>query len=103
MTNNPLYCAYHKYIGHPIEDCIAFKFNLDPDAISPDYHAVNVVTMETRSSPRQGGEEDRRSWVPQEQVKGQLAHMMLKEPQTISMEMPRIAQGETWTTVQHRR
>jgi len=52
-----------------------------------------VVTVETRSSPRQGGEEDRRSWVALEQGEGQLVHMMLKEPQTISMEMPRIAQG----------
>lgn len=25
MTNNPLYCPYHRYVGHAIEDCISFK------------------------------------------------------------------------------
>ena len=25
MTNNPLYCPYHRYEGHVIEDYIAFK------------------------------------------------------------------------------
>ena len=25
MSNNALYCPYHRYIGHSIEDCIAFK------------------------------------------------------------------------------
>jgi hypothetical protein len=25
MTNNPLYCLYHRYVGHVIEDCVGFK------------------------------------------------------------------------------
>jgi hypothetical protein len=25
MADNPLYCPYHRYVDHPIEDCIAFK------------------------------------------------------------------------------
>jgi hypothetical protein len=25
MTNNPLYCPYHRYVGHVIEDCVGFK------------------------------------------------------------------------------
>jgi hypothetical protein len=25
MNNNPLYCPYHRYVGHVIEDCVAFK------------------------------------------------------------------------------
>jgi hypothetical protein len=62
MTNNPLYCPYHRYVGHIIEDCVAFKewlqrainekrINLDADAVNPDYHAVNMVTMRACSPP----------------------------------------------------
>jgi hypothetical protein len=25
MLDNPLYCPYHRYVGHVIEDCVAFK------------------------------------------------------------------------------
>ena len=24
MMDNPLYCPYHRYVGHVIEDCVAF-------------------------------------------------------------------------------
>ena len=70
MTDNTLYCPYHRYVGHVIEDCFAFKewlqraviekrINLDPEAINPDYHVVNMVSVK----PRQG-REDKGSWVP---------------------------------------
>ena len=46
MDDNPLYCPYHRYIGHAIEDCITFKewlqravnekrVTLDPEAVNP--------------------------------------------------------------------
>jgi len=49
MTDNALFCPYHRYVGHVIEDCVAFKewlqravnekrINLDPEAINPNYH-----------------------------------------------------------------
>ena len=25
MKDNPLYCPYHQYVGHVIEDCFVFK------------------------------------------------------------------------------
>ena len=114
MANNPLYCPYHRYVGHLIEDCIAFKewlrkgviegrINLDPDAVNPDYHAVNMVTMGAHSSVSQEGERDQGSWVPLEQVKEQLASATLKQPQTTSTEPTRVPQGETWTEIQCRR
>jgi hypothetical protein len=56
MTNNPLYCPYHRYVGHIIEDCVAFKewlqraidekrLGIQPDAINLDYHATNMVSI----------------------------------------------------------
>jgi hypothetical protein len=56
MTNNPLYCSYHRYVGYVIEDCVGFKewlqraidekrLALQPDAINPDYHSVNMVSI----------------------------------------------------------
>ncbi|XP_062202020.1 uncharacterized protein LOC133904543 [Phragmites australis] len=56
MTDNPLYCPYHQYVGHVIEDFIAFKewlqravdeerLALKPEAMNPDYRAVNMVTV----------------------------------------------------------
>jgi hypothetical protein len=58
MTNNPFHCPYHHYVGHVIEDCVAFKdwlqgaidekrLALQLDAINPDYHAVNMVSIRT--------------------------------------------------------
>ena len=56
MTDNPLYFPYHGYVGHMIEDCVAFKewlqraidekifakrLAIPPDAVNSDYHAVN--------------------------------------------------------------
>ena len=61
MTNNPLYCPYHRYVGHVIEDCVAFKewlqraidekrLAIPPDAVNSDYHAVNMVTIRSSTS-----------------------------------------------------
>ena len=60
MKDNPLYCPYHQYVGHVIENCIAFKewlqraiidkrLQIQPDARNPNYHAVNMVTVDTSS------------------------------------------------------
>jgi hypothetical protein len=78
MVDNPLYCPYHRYVGHAIEDYIAFKewlqrvvdekrINLDTDAINPDYHAVNMVSVGSSSSTTQDHKSDP-SWVPLAQV-----------------------------------
>jgi hypothetical protein len=71
MTNNPLYCSYHRYVEHIIKDCVAFKewlqkaidekrLALQPDAINPDYHSVNMVSIGSR--PKSSVEEGK--WVP---------------------------------------
>ena len=65
MDDNPLYFPYHRYVGHAIEDCIAFKewlqravnekrVTLDPEAVNPDYHAVNMVSVESLTASGQG-------------------------------------------------
>ncbi|KAK1665875.1 hypothetical protein QYE76_054034 [Lolium multiflorum] len=86
MTDNALFCPYHRYVGHVIEDCIAFKewlqravnekrINLDPEAINPDYRAVNMVSVMPTSAPSQGMEyED--AWVPLSQVESQLSNVV---------------------------
>ena len=67
MTDNPLFCPYHRYVGHVIEDCVTFKewiqrainerrINPDPEAINPDYHAVNMVSMKLPSPPSEATE-----------------------------------------------
>ena len=71
MMNNPLYCPYHQYVGHVIEDCVAFKewlqraidekrLAIPHDAVNSDYRAVNVVTVMSSTSH----ENDEESWVP---------------------------------------
>ncbi|KAF0918692.1 hypothetical protein E2562_025818 [Oryza meyeriana var. granulata] len=86
MTDNPLYCPYHRYVGHVIENCVTFKewhqrvvdekkINLDPDAINPDYHSINMVTVEYDSQAQ--GRENKVLWAPLAQVVHQLASMML--------------------------
>ncbi|KAM0888475.1 hypothetical protein ACQ4PT_028304 [Festuca glaucescens] len=68
MVDNPLYCPYHRYIGHDIEDCIAFKewlqravnekrINLDAEAINPDYHSVNMRRPPPSFVPKSEGDE----------------------------------------------
>ena len=79
MTNNALYCPYHRYVGHVIEDCVAFKewlqrainekrVNLDPEAVNPEYHTSNMVTVGPCLESRQENEEHGGSWVPLSQV-----------------------------------
>jgi hypothetical protein len=79
MKDNPLYCPYHQYVGHVIEDCVAFKewlqraidekrLQIQPDARNPNYHAVNVVTVDTNPMSKQGAE----IWVPLAQVEEKL-------------------------------
>ena len=80
MTNNPLYCPYHRYVGHIIEDCVAFKewlqraidekrLGLQPDAVNPDYHATNMVSI--RSTPKRSVEKE--DWVPLTQLEHEFA------------------------------
>jgi hypothetical protein len=84
MTNNPLYCPYHRYDGYVIEDCISFKewlqiaidekrVNLDLDVINPEYHSVNVVTVTTT----QGDDQLEDTWTPLAHVEHQLADIVL--------------------------
>lgn len=116
MTNNPLYCPYHRYVGHVIEDCISFKewlqravtekkINLDQDAINPDYHTVNVVTIESHSMQRQVKQEQE-IWVPLSQVEHQLAGTtFVAAPRPITRkETPHINHNKgPWKVVHHHR
>ncbi|KAK1653685.1 hypothetical protein QYE76_071490 [Lolium multiflorum] len=115
MTDNALFCPYHRYVGHVIEDCIAFKewlqravnekrINLDPEAINPDYHAVNMVSVTPTSTPSQGMEyED--AWVPLSQVEGQLSNVVLAAvPMPISQRgaTPTACKEEPWSMARRR-
>jgi hypothetical protein len=110
MNNNPLYCPYHRYVGHVIEDCVAFKewlqraisdkrINLDADAVNPDYHAVNMVTVKTCSPPRSRSE-DEQVWVPFAQVEHKLEAMVRRDTPVTPMVTHRVNQGAAWTVVQ---
>lgn len=83
MTDNPLYCPYHKYVGHVIEDCIAFKewlqravdegrLALKPEAKNPDYHTANIVSVQQIDT-----DEEEECWVPFSQVEQQLESFRL--------------------------
>ncbi|KAM0851210.1 hypothetical protein ACQ4PT_052579 [Festuca glaucescens] len=115
MTDNALFCPYHRYVGHVIEDCIAFKewlqravnekrINLDPEAINPDYHAVNMVSVTPTSTPSQGMEyED--AWVPLSQVESQLSNVVLAAvPMPISQRnvTPTVCKEEPWSIARRR-
>jgi hypothetical protein len=84
MTNNPLYCPYHRYVEHIIKDCVAFKewlqkaidekrLALQPDAINPDYHSVNMVSI--GPCPKSSVEEGK--WVPLIQLEKELTNIKL--------------------------
>jgi hypothetical protein len=101
MTNNPLYCPYHHYVGHIIEDCVAFiewlqratiekRLALQPDAIDPDYHSVNMVSI--GSCPKSSVEEGK--WVPLIQLEKELTKIKL------SRGTPE-ANANQWHTVSH--
>ena len=91
MTNNPLFFPYHRYVEHVIEDCVMFKewlqrainertINLDPEAINPDYDAVNMVSMKLPSPPSEATELEE-TWVPLAQVEDQLSNLVLSKTQ----------------------
>jgi len=106
MTNNPLYCPYHRYVGHTIEDCISFKewlqraidekrVNLDSEATNPDYHSVNVITVSTTHDQQED------AWAPLAHVEHQLTNMVLARNAT-SREEASVAVAEpTWSVVHH--
>jgi hypothetical protein len=107
MTNNPLYCPYHRFVGHTIEDCITFKewlqkaidekrINLDLEALNPDYHAVNVVTVK---STQEGGPQEN-TWVPLARVEHNLASIVLMKATTTQEEALVSTEEKTWSVVQ---
>lgn len=107
MTNNPLYCPYHRYVGHTIEDCITFKewlqkaidekrINLDLEALNPDYHAVNVVTVK---STQEGGPQEN-TWVSLARVEHNLASIVLMKATTTRKETLVSTEEKTWSVVQ---
>ena len=115
MTDNALFCPYHRYVGHVIEDCVAFKewlqravnekrINLDPEAINPDYQAVNMVSVVVPSSSRQGDEyED--GWAPLSQVEGQLSNLVLATASTPPLQQdstPTMSMEKPWSTVRRK-
>jgi hypothetical protein len=101
MNNNPLYCPYHRYVGHVIKDYVAFKewlqraidekrLTLQPDAINPDYHAVNMVSIGTcPENSVEAGE-----WVPLMQLEKDLTNIHL------SQGTPK-ASANQWGTAMH--
>jgi hypothetical protein len=101
MNNNPLYCSYHHYVGHVIEDCVAFKewlqrainenrLALQPDVSNPDYHAINMVSI--RTCPKNSVEEG--EWVPLMQLEKDLTNIHL------SRGTPK-ASANQWGIVRH--
>ena len=108
MTNNPLYCPYHRYVGHVIEDCISFKewlqkaidekrVNLVSEAVNPDYHSVNVVMVTTA----QGDDRQEDAWAPLAHVEHQLTNMVLARTATSREEASVAVVEPTWSVVHH--
>jgi hypothetical protein len=96
MSNNPLYCPNHHYVRHVIEDCVAFKdwlqraidekrLALQPDAINPDYYAVNMVSI--GPCPESSVEEGK--WVPLMQLKKELTNIHFHE----ALQRPMLSSG----------
>jgi hypothetical protein len=101
MTNNPLYCRYHHYVGHVIEDCVAFiewlqraidekRLALQPDTINHDYHSINMVSI----GPCTQGYVEEGKWVPLIQLENELTNIKL------SRGTPK-ANANQWHTVRH--
>ena len=104
MTNNPLYCPYHRYVGHTIEDCISFKewlqraidekrVNLDSEAANPDYHSVNVITVSTTHDQQED------AWAPLACVEHQLTNVVLAKTPISRDEAPVTITEPTWSAV----
>lgn len=107
MTDNPLYCPYHRYVGHVIEDCIVFKewlqraidekrLALKPEALNPDYHTSNVITVQQDSSMTVYINEEEEYWVPFSQVGKQFEELCLTP-------LGQDARQQSWQQVQQRR
>ncbi|XP_062213734.1 uncharacterized protein LOC133914699 [Phragmites australis] len=88
MIENPLYCPYHRYVGHIIEDCIAFKewlqravdekrLALKPEAMNPDYRTANMVTVKHDVSSSVHINKEEEYWVPFIQVEDQFERLRL--------------------------
>ena len=86
MIDNPLYCPYHWYVGHAIEDCITFKewlqravdekrLALKPEAMNPDYHVVNTVMVKHDGSSSIHINEEEEYWVTFTQVEEQFERL----------------------------
>jgi hypothetical protein len=84
MTNNPLYYQYHRYVGHIIEDCVAFKewlqraidekrLALQPDTINTDYHSIYMVSIGLCTESYV----EERKWVPLIQLEKELTNIKL--------------------------
>lgn len=115
MTDSTLFCPYHRYVVHVIEDCVAFKewlqrainekrINLGPKTINPDYHAVNMVTITSSSSSSQDMEYEE-SWVPLSQVENKLANLVLATTSTLPRHReatPTVGEEEPWSVVRRR-
>jgi hypothetical protein len=101
MTNNSLYYQYHRYVGHIIEDCVAFKewlqiaidekrLALQPDTINTDYHSIYMVSIGLCTESYV----EERKWVPLIQLEKELTNIML------SRGTPK-ANANQWHTVRH--
>ncbi len=112
MTDNPLYYPYHRYVGHAIEDCIAFKewlqravnekrINLDADAINPDYHAVNMVSVEPFPQKQREGRRAT-SWAPLAQVEDQIAKIILTKAHATHVEASHGDNNRPWSVVRRK-
>lgn len=112
MTDNPLYCPYHRYVGHAIEDCVAFKewlqravnekrINLDADAINPDYHAVNMVSVEPFPQKQREGRRAT-SWAPLAQVEDQIAKIILTKAPATHVEASHGDNNRPWSVVRRK-
>ncbi|KAJ1259357.1 hypothetical protein BS78_10G148100 [Paspalum vaginatum] len=88
MTDNPLYCPYHRYVGHKIEDCITFKewlqrdvdekkLALKPEALNPNYHTTNMVFVQQKNGSLDRINEEEEYWVPFSQLEQQLERLHL--------------------------
>jgi hypothetical protein len=106
MTENPLYCPYHRYVGHVIEDYVAFKewlqraidekkLNLDPEAVNPNFQQVNMLSIGDREASGNRSTEET-YWMPFSQVESQFEGLCLT---------PIVSNHTTqsWNQVYHRR
>lgn len=75
--------------------------NLEQEAINPDHHATNMVTVRTSSPPQRSEAERKEYWVPLARVEHQLAAMTL-QTRGAPIEIPQADEGTSWTEVKLR-